>query len=78
MKSLGKSLGKAFKHVGLGAAVVGGAAGLVYLSNPEALVPLVAAAGPWGPVLAIAVQLSASIALDQLKHRQKAMEAEEK
>ena len=63
-----KSVGKAFKAVGLVAGSAAGVAGLAYLSNPAALAPILAL-GPAGPVLALAVQAVATVGLDYLKHR---------
>lgn len=66
-----KSLGKAFKEVGIAVGSVGAIAGLTYAQNPEVLAPIVVAFGPFGLIAAPALQFAVKYGLDALKHRDK-------
>jgi len=65
-----KSFGKAFRAVAITTGSVAAAAGLLALQNPEVVAPIVAV-GPFGPIVALAVQGLAVVAFDALKHRNK-------
>jgi len=66
-----KSLGKAFKEVGIAAGSAAAVAGLVFLQEPEVLAPVIVAFGPWGLVAAPALQFGVKYLLDAVKHRNK-------
>jgi hypothetical protein len=68
-KVLGKSVWKAFKSTGRVVGSAAAVAGLVVLSDPEALTPVWVAVGPWGPLAVIGVNFIAKAALDAYKHR---------
>ena len=64
-----KSLGKAFKEVGIAVAGASITAGFLVLQNPETLVPVVVAFGPFGFIAAPALQFVIKYAFDSYKHR---------
>jgi len=64
-----RSVGKAFKDVGLAAASVGTVAGLTFLNNPETLAPIAVAFGPFGVFAAPLLLFGVRYVLDAYKHR---------
>jgi hypothetical protein len=71
MKINFKSLGKAFKEVGITVGSVSAVAGLAMLQNPEVVAPILVAVGPAAPFVALGLQFGVKYALDALKHRSK-------
>ena len=68
MRSLGISVGKAFKNVGLTVGTAAGIAALYAIQDPKVLAPLIAA-GPYGAIAALVIPLIAHTVVDQIKHR---------
>ena len=64
-----KSLGKAFKEVGIAAGSVAAVAGLTYLQDPTALTAVAVAFGPYAIVAVPAIQFGVKYALDAIKHK---------
>ena len=63
-----KSIGKAFRDVGIIAGSVAAVAGRAVLQDPTVLVAFVAL-GPYGPLIALGVSLAAKAGQDYIKHR---------
>ena len=63
-----RSIGKAFRDVGIVAGSIAAVAGLTALQDPAVLIPFVAL-GPYGPLVALGVSLVARAGTDYFKHR---------
>ena len=63
-----RSLGKAFRDVGIFVGSAAAVAGAVALQDPVALAPLLVL-GPYGPLLVFGVSLAGKTLQDYLKHR---------
>ena len=66
-----KSVGKAFKDVGIGVVGVAVPASLAFLSDPEVFAPVVLALGPFGLLAAPALAFAVKYGTDAWKHRVK-------
>lgn len=68
---VGKSIGKAFRDVGIVIGSTAAIAGLTIAQNPEVIAPIGAALGPWGTFALLAIPWAARTAIDAIKHRDK-------
>jgi hypothetical protein len=71
-KVIGKSIGKAFRDVGITVGTGAAIAGLTIAQDPSLWMPVAAALpGPGGAVLLLAVPILVKAAKDAIKHRDK-------
>ncbi len=64
-----KSVGKAFRDVGLAVVGVAVPASFAYLADPNVFVPIVEALGPFGMFAAVGLPLLVKYGQDAWKHR---------
>lgn len=64
-----KSLWKAFKRTGTTVGMALAVALVAVLEDPATAVPLAQELGPWGPLAAIGMSLTAQAIADAIKHR---------
>jgi hypothetical protein len=70
-KVVGKSIGKAFKDVGIVIGSAAAIAGLTVAQDPSILAPIAAALGPYGALAILVIPWAARAAQDAIKHRDK-------